>query len=128
VFGERHLRQVLGCYADHYNSVRTHLSLATDAPRGRAVQTAGLIKALPILGGLHHRYIGQALRHSAQVGPSLEVCERISRWRLRNEAGVCSSAMWVRFRLVRSSRRQQHRKSAIASARPRSQRNEEERS
>jgi len=52
----------LACYADYYNSVRTHLSLAKDAPRGRAVQAAGLIKALPILGGPHHRYSGSNLR------------------------------------------------------------------
>jgi len=57
VLGERHLRHVLGCYADYYNGVRTHLSLAKDAPRRRAVQAAGLIEALPILGGLHHQYV-----------------------------------------------------------------------
>jgi len=57
VFGERHLRHILGCYADYYNSVRTHLSLAKDAPRRRAVQAAGPIKVMPILGGLHHQYV-----------------------------------------------------------------------
>ena len=57
VFGERHLRHTLGCYADYYNNVRTHLSLGKDAPRRRAVQAAGRIEALPILGGLHHQYV-----------------------------------------------------------------------
>ena len=57
VLGERHLRHTLGCYADYYNNVRTHLSLAKDAPRRRAVQAAGRIEALPILGGLHHQYV-----------------------------------------------------------------------
>jgi hypothetical protein len=32
VFGERHLRHVLRSYAEYYNSARTHLSLAKDAP------------------------------------------------------------------------------------------------
>ena len=56
VFGERHLRHILGGYADYYDGVRTHLSLAKDAARRRPVQAAGLIKAMPILGGLHHQY------------------------------------------------------------------------
>jgi transposase InsO family protein len=57
VLRERHLRHTLGCYADYYNNVRTHLSLAKDAPRRRAVQAAGRIEARPILGRLHHQYV-----------------------------------------------------------------------
>ena len=62
VLGERHLRHILGCYADYYNGVRTHLSLAKDAPRRRAVQAAGVIDALPILGGLTINTSGFDLR------------------------------------------------------------------
>jgi hypothetical protein len=51
VFGERHLRHLL------INEARTHLSLQKDAPIPRAVQTAGQMLAVPILGGLHHQYI-----------------------------------------------------------------------
>ena len=32
VFGARHLRHVLLSYMEYYNTVRTHLSLAKDAP------------------------------------------------------------------------------------------------
>ena len=57
VFGERHLRHLLLSYVNYYNSVRTHLSLAKDAPARRAVHTVGRIQPLPVLGGLHHQYI-----------------------------------------------------------------------
>jgi putative transposase len=36
ITGERHLRVVLGEYADHYNSHRPHRSLRQDPPAGRA--------------------------------------------------------------------------------------------
>jgi hypothetical protein len=48
---------VLRAYAHYYNGVRTHLSLAKDAPLTRSVQSAGSIIPLPILGGLHHHYV-----------------------------------------------------------------------
>jgi transposase InsO family protein len=57
VFGERHLRHVLRSYARYYNGVRTHLSLAKEAPLTRPVQPVGSILPLPILGGLHHYYV-----------------------------------------------------------------------
>ena len=57
VFGERHLRHLLLSYVNYYNSVRTHLSLAKDAPLVRPVRAVGRIKPLPVLGGLHHQYI-----------------------------------------------------------------------
>ena len=57
VFGERHLRHLLLSYVNYYNTVRTHLSLAKDAPVWRPVHTIGRIQARPILGGLHHQYV-----------------------------------------------------------------------
>ena len=57
VFGERHLRHVLGSYQRYYNDARTHLSLNKDAPASRAVQAVGRIVATPHLGGLHHQYV-----------------------------------------------------------------------
>jgi len=57
VFGERHLRCVLRTYADYYNRTRTHLSLDKDAPTWRAIEPFGRICPVPILGGLHHRYV-----------------------------------------------------------------------
>jgi hypothetical protein len=56
IFGEQHLRRVLTLYALYYNETRTHLGLAKDAPRRRAVQRYGTIVTTPILCGLHHRY------------------------------------------------------------------------
>jgi transposase InsO family protein len=56
VFGEGHLRRILRAYADYYNSVRTHLALAKDAPLVRPVQRFGDISVRPFLGGLHHEY------------------------------------------------------------------------
>ena len=57
VFGERHLRRILRCYAHYYNEVRTHRSLNKDAPISRAVQRIGTIKSHVLLGGLHHHYV-----------------------------------------------------------------------
>ena len=57
VFGERHLRHLLGAYQRYYNEVRTHLSLRKDAPVPREVQVVGRVFPVPILGGLHHQYV-----------------------------------------------------------------------
>jgi hypothetical protein len=56
IFGEAHLRQVLNAYAAYNNRVRTHLSLAKDAPLVRPIRRVDNIAARPILGGLHHQY------------------------------------------------------------------------
>jgi transposase InsO family protein len=56
ILGEDHLRRILRSYACYYNKIRTHRSLAKDAPFGRAVQSVGTIRSHAILGGLHHRY------------------------------------------------------------------------
>ena len=57
IIGARHLRHVLGRYASYYNEARTHLALRKDAPSGREVQRCGQIVAIPVLSGLHHRYV-----------------------------------------------------------------------
>ena len=57
VFGERHLRHLLGSYQKYYNDARTHLSLDKDAPVSRAIEAVGSITAKPLLGGLHHQYV-----------------------------------------------------------------------
>jgi transposase InsO family protein len=57
ILGEAHLRQVLKAYADYYNRIRTHLSLAKDAPLVRPVRRVGNVAARPIIGGLHHEYV-----------------------------------------------------------------------
>ena len=48
---------VLRSYQQYYNGTRTHLALAKNSPLTRSVQAIGSILPLPILGGLHHRYV-----------------------------------------------------------------------
>jgi transposase InsO family protein len=57
VLGEAHLRRTLQTYAHYYNDIRTHRSLAKDAPVSRPVQRTGSIYSHSILGGLHHKYV-----------------------------------------------------------------------
>jgi transposase InsO family protein len=60
VFGERHLRSILGSYFEYYHDSRTHLSLGKDTPNGgRDVEPTdhGNVVAFPRVGGLHHRYM-----------------------------------------------------------------------
>jgi transposase InsO family protein len=57
ILGETHLRRILRTYARYYNDIRTHWSLAKDAPVSRPVQWAGIISSHVILGGLHHHYV-----------------------------------------------------------------------
>jgi transposase InsO family protein len=57
VLGEAHLRRLLRAYASYYNDIRTHRSLAKDAPVSRPIQRTGSIRSHPILGGLHHHYV-----------------------------------------------------------------------
>ena len=58
VLNERHLQRILTAYFDYYHRARTHLSLAKDAPETRSVELPenGEIRAVPQVGGLHHRY------------------------------------------------------------------------
>jgi transposase InsO family protein len=57
VLGEAQLRRILKSYAGYYNEIRTHRSLAKDAPLSRRVQRTGIIVSHPILSGLHHHYV-----------------------------------------------------------------------
>jgi transposase InsO family protein len=56
VFGDSHLRRILGAYAVYYDELRTHLSLGEDSPNRRPIQRLGHLAARPLLGGLHHHY------------------------------------------------------------------------
>jgi len=58
VLGEQHLRRILREYLEYYHSSRTHLALGKDAPEPRARESIvrGKVVALPMVGGLHHRY------------------------------------------------------------------------
>ncbi len=59
--GEAHLRRVLGEYAPYFNGARPHQGVQQripDGPERPAVRAAsrGKIRAIPVLGGLHHTY------------------------------------------------------------------------
>jgi hypothetical protein len=58
---EPHLRRLLSGYLIYYHGARTNLSLAKDAPEPRPVERLdeGRIVETPMVGGLHHRYVGE---------------------------------------------------------------------
>jgi transposase InsO family protein len=62
VLNEGHLRRRLRSYLRYYHGSRTHLALDKDAPEPRTVEPPerGRIVALPVVGGLHHRYVRSA--------------------------------------------------------------------
>jgi transposase InsO family protein len=62
ILDDSHLHRVLRAYLAYYHGCRTHLSLNKDSPAGRTPESAemGRSRALPVVGGLHHRYTRQA--------------------------------------------------------------------
>lgn len=58
ILGERHLRQILRAYFKYYHTSRPHLSLGCNAPEPRSIEprSKGQVVAIPMVGGLHHRY------------------------------------------------------------------------
>jgi putative transposase len=58
ILNEAHLRRLLWAYLAYYNPVRPHQALANNSPQPRGVQppSRGRIAAIPLVGGLHHRY------------------------------------------------------------------------
>ena len=80
ISGEQHLRHLLNSYQEYYNESRTHLSLKKDAPIPRDAQRVGPVLALPILGGLHHRYVRLNIRQgqpSAREDDHLRLLQRM---------------------------------------------------
>jgi transposase InsO family protein len=62
VLGEQHLRRILRHYLEYVHGSRTHLALDKDAPEPRERESVdrGKVVALPMVGGLHHRYTRRA--------------------------------------------------------------------
>jgi transposase InsO family protein len=58
VIGEQHLRRILRNYLEYYHGSRTHLALDKDAPEPHRRESieGGKVIAVPMVGGLHHRY------------------------------------------------------------------------
>ena len=62
IFSEDSLRRIMAEYVRYYNESRTHMSLEGNSPVPREVEppSKGKVVAVPLLGGLHHRYIRAA--------------------------------------------------------------------
>jgi putative transposase len=65
VLGEAHLRRVLREYVAYFNTARPHQGLQQRIPDGAASrslrpETGGTVRAVPVLGGLHHAYVRAA--------------------------------------------------------------------
>lgn len=59
IFGRRHLRRVLGAYADHYNRARPHRGLDLESPDPRLLAEGvpgTIVRRRNVLGGLIHEY------------------------------------------------------------------------
>ena len=58
VLNERHLMRLLRSCFNDYHTARSHQALDGNAPKPRAVEpeTQGKVVAIPMDGGLHHRY------------------------------------------------------------------------
>lgn len=60
IFSEHHLRQSVSEYVGYYNSMRPHQGIQQNIPAGPPHPPSHIqdepIRALPILGGLHHHY------------------------------------------------------------------------
>jgi putative transposase len=58
ILSEAHLRRFLRRYRSYYNRSRPHQALENNSPFPRRVQppSRGRIRAVPEVGGLHHRY------------------------------------------------------------------------
>jgi len=58
VLNEAHLKRILTSFFAYYHTARTHSSLERNAPVPRAVEPpeGGKVVAVPMAGGLHHRY------------------------------------------------------------------------
>ena len=58
VLGEAHLRRILAAYVGYFNSARPHQGLHQQIPAPPVEDAActGLVRATPVLGGLHYTY------------------------------------------------------------------------
>ena len=62
VLNEVHLCRILKSYFTYYHESRTHMALENNAPIQREVESPdrGNVVSIPMVGGLHHRYMRRA--------------------------------------------------------------------
>ena len=77
VFGEAHLRRILGKYAAYYNGSRIHRSLDRDAPLHRAIERVGVITSRPVLAAFITNIAESEF--SAHTTASASTTRRVSR-------------------------------------------------
>ncbi len=60
ILGEAHLRRALREYVQYFNDARPHQGIQqripTSSEPAHLIQGHGAVRAIPILGGLHHDY------------------------------------------------------------------------
>jgi len=105
ILGEQHLRRILRRYLEYCHRSRTHLALDKDAPelRKRESIDEGKVIALPMVGGLHHRYtrLAAALRAFGNAGESsnsLGLLAFADMAAVRARWAICNSSLAGRFR------------------------------
>jgi transposase InsO family protein len=90
VFGETHLRRILGKYVAYYNGSRIHRALNKDAPFSRAVEYLGVITSRPVLGGLHHQYCRIWFSvHTGRIPDKHAWPHGRDRWQARHQVPAC---------------------------------------
>ena len=62
ILNEAHLKRLLTEFLKYYHGSRAHQSLDCNSPAPREVEPPerGDVTAMPVLGGLHHRYTRRA--------------------------------------------------------------------
>src|SRR5262249_44162426 len=74
VFGEAHLRRILGRYAAYYNESRIHRSLDKDAPFHRAIERCGVITSQPVLVAFITNIAESDFRHAHGYSLAIRRC------------------------------------------------------
>ena len=95
ILGERHLRRVVQEYVRYFNQLRPHQGMGQrlPAPAGPVPTTRGIVRASPILDGLHHDFQrGISRSQGARMSQAASTTLRRTRLSLKPHAlspGMC---------------------------------------